>query len=329
KTRNIHRRDFLKLTGIGAVTLFLGQARDVFALSKSRITIATGTMGGIYFVIGGGIARLLTKYTSAESVAEITTGSLENCELVAAKRSHLGLTTADTAYDAFRGAGRFQGSPVPLRILAALYPNLTHIICLDKKKIATIADLKGKLVSVGSKGSATEAIAARILSAANLDHGSDLKKLNMGASESAAALKDGYIDAYIWSGGIPAASIRELAEQPGLRITVIDHANLVPVMNRKYGPIYYKSTIPVETYKGLADDVVVSTVANLLVCHKDMEEQTAYTVLKVIFEHLKELSSVHKEANRIDLKAGASLNLIPYHPGARKFFSEHGLTVPV
>ena len=325
----IKRRDFLKLTSAVGGAMLLGNAGKVFAQSKKRISIATGGMGGVYFVIGGGIASLATKYAGVEAAAEVTAASVDNCKLVAAKKSDLALIMADTGFDAFKGTGVFKGRALPVRTLTVLYPNLTHIVTLEGKGITKVADLKGKRVSTGAPGSGTEVIALRVLEAAGVNPDKDIKKDRLGASESAGALKDGKIDAYVWSGGVPTASVLDLSASPGVKISLIGHDDLIPKMTSKYGPIYYKSVIPKKVYTGLKSDIPVSTVANILVCHKDMDNQLAYNLLKAIFDHLKELSAIHKEALNITLKDGASSKAIPYHAGAQKFFKEKGFSVPV
>jgi len=325
---DIKRRDFLKLTSAFGGAMLLGNAGKVFAQSKKRISIATGGMGGVYFVIGGGISSILTKYAGVEAAAEVTAASVDNCKLIAAKKSDLGLIMGDTGYDAFKGTGIFKGRALPIRVLTVLYPNLTHIVTLEGKGITKVADLKGKRVSTGAPGSGTEVIALRVLEAAGLNPNQDVKKDRLGASESAGALKDGKIDAYVWSGGVPTGSVLDLAASPGVKMTLLSHDELIPKMTAKYGPIYYKSIIPKKLYTGMTQDTAVSTVPNMIVCHKDMDNQLAYNILKAIFDHLKELSAIHKEALHITLKDGASSTSIPYHAGAQKFFKEKGFNVP-
>ncbi len=124
--KGIRRRDFLKLTSAVGGAVLLGGAGKVFAQSKKRISIATGGMGGVYFVIGGGIASILTKYAGVEAAAEVTAASVDNCKLIGANKSDLALIMGDTGYDAFKGTGIFKGRALPIRVLTVLYPNLTH-----------------------------------------------------------------------------------------------------------------------------------------------------------------------------------------------------------
>ena len=154
-TKEIGRRDFLKLTaGLGAAVV-LADPMDVFAQAKKRVSIATGGMGGVYFVIGGGIASLLTKYAGVEAAAEVTAASVDNCKLLGAKKSDMGLVIADTGYDAYKGQAMFR-KPLPLRTLSVLYPHMNHVVTLQGSGISKVSDLKGKRVSTGAPGSGTE-----------------------------------------------------------------------------------------------------------------------------------------------------------------------------
>lgn len=326
--RKISRRDFLRIASLAGGAVALCGTADVFALSAKRITVATGGIGSIYFAVGGGIAKTLTKYSGQETVAEITAGPADNCELVASKRSDLGLVTADTAYNAFRGTGAFEGNPVPIRVLTALYPNYTHVVTLENKGISKIQDLAGKQVAISIPGSTTHTTALRLFEAAGINRESGIKIVNMPSSESPRALRDGRIDAYIWSGGVPAASLSDLIRTPGLTVSLISHGTLIPLMNAKHGPVYYASTIPREVYPNMTEAVIVCAVLNLIICHRDMDARAAYNTLKIIFDHLREIHPVHAQAREISLQVGASLNSIPYHPGAKKFFEERGYAVP-
>ncbi len=320
----VTRRDFLKSTALLASAMLLGIGETTFALPTRRLSLASGPMGSLYFAIGGGIAATLTRYCGMEAALEVTTGSVDNCKAIASKRSDLGLVLGDAAYDAFKGRGAFKERALPITVLTALYPNLTHVVTLGKNRIASVSDLKGKIVATGIPGSGTEVIALRLLEAAGLDPREDIKKVTLGPSRCARELKDGKIDAYIWSGGVPTSSILDLASSAGVTMALLGHDDLIPGMEAKYGPVYYRSIIPGKVYQGVNRDTPVSTVPNLLVCHRDMNPELAYDIVKCIFDHLKELSATHREALNINMVNGASLRSMPYHPGAWRFFEEKG-----
>jgi TRAP transporter TAXI family solute receptor len=329
EAEKLARRDFLKLVaGAGGVMLLGGPTR-LFGQERKRVSVATGGMGGVYFVMGGGLASLITKYGGAEAAAEVTAASVDNCKLIAAKKADIGFIMGDTGYDAFKGGGNFKGKALPMRTLTMLYSNHMHVVTAEGKGVKNVADLKGKRVSTGAPGSGTEVKAFRVLEAAGINHEKDIKKDRLGASESAGALKDGKIDAYFWDGGVPTSSVLDLAASPGVKMVLVGHDDLIPKMVEKYGPVYFKVTIPKGVYTGITYDTPVAGVGNLLLCHQEMDEKLAYDILKAMFDHLPELVAIHKEALHINLKDGAANRAVPYHKGAQKFFKEKGFDVPV
>ena len=323
----IVRRDFLKLSAAMGGAALLNGVPNLYAQDKKRISVATGGMGGVYFVLGGGVASVLTKYAGVEATAEVTAASVDNCKLVGAKKSDLAFCMNDVAYDALKGQGNFKNA-LPLRTLCVTYPNIMHVVTTEGTGIKKVADLKGKRVSTGAPGSGTEVKALRTLEAAGLNHEKDVKKDRLGAAESAGAMKDGKIDAYFWDGGVPTSSVMDLAASPGIKMVLIPHEDLIAPMAAKYGPVYYKSIIPKGVYTGIGYDTPVCGVANIIICNEAMDEALAYQITKVIFEHQPELVAIHKEATNFTLENGASNKAVPYHKGAAKFFKEKGLSVP-
>ncbi len=322
------RRQFLKVSAALSGAMLMSGPSTLLAQSKQRISVATGGMGGVYFVMGGGLANLLTKYAGVEAAAEVTAASVDNCKLMGAKKSDLGFVMGDTGYDAFKGQGIFKGRPLPVRTLAILYPGYVHLVTTAGSSIKKVSDMKGKRVSTGAPGSGTEVMALRVLEAGRINHEKDIKKDRLGASESAGALKDGKIDAFFFTGGVPTGSILDLAATPGMKMALIAHDDLLPAMVAKSGPIYYKAVIPKNVYSGIDQDVPVSAVGNVLMTYESLDEKLAYNVMKTIFDHLPELIAIHKEAGSINLKDAASEKGVPYHKGAQKFFKEKGFDVP-
>jgi len=305
----------------------LAVAFPVAAQQGNRISITTGGTGGVYYPLGGGMANILSKYVPGLSAtAEVTGGSIDNLKFIKSGKMDVGFTMADSAWDAYKGEDKFKGKPVPVRTLMILYPNRMHVVTLDGTSIRRIADLKGKRVSTGSGGSATEVMAFRVIEAAGLSWDKDMRRERLGVAESASALKDHKIDAFFWVGGLPTAAVTDLASSPGIRIRLIDHADLVPAMNRKYGNLYVKDTIGKDVYRGMERDNEQATVMNLLVAHEKMDDKTAYNIVKTIFDKRDELIRVHKEAENIKLEnQKKDASPVPWHPGAMKYFAEKGL----
>src|SRR5574339_661178 len=242
----------------------LAAATFAAAAQADNISIATGGTGGVYYPMGGGMAAVLSKYVPGmQATAEVTGGSVANLQLIGTGKPYIALTMADATLDAYKGQDKFTGKPVPVRTLAVLYPNRMHVVSITATGIKKIADLKGKRVSTGSGGSATEVMAFRVIEAAGLDKDKDLKRERLGVAESVNAIKDRKIDAFFWVGGLPTAAVTDLANSPGVKIKMIDHANLVDKMNQKYGKLYVEDRIPKETYKGMEADNRQATVMNL------------------------------------------------------------------
>lgn len=292
----------------------------------AQLSIATGGTGGVYYPLGGGMASVLSKYVGIQSTAEVTGGSVANLQLIGTGKPYIALTMADALKDAYKGEDKFKGKPVAVRTLMVLYPNRMQAVTIDGNGINKITDLKGKRVSTGSAGSATEVMAFRLLEAAGIDKDKDLTRERLGAAESANALKDRKIDAFFFVAGIPTSAITDVANTPGIKIKMLDHAELVPAMNKKHGDLYVADSIPKDTYRGMDKDNAQASVMNLLVAPANMDDQTAYKVVKAVFDHKDELVRVHKEAMNFKLenqKPGASP--IPWHPGALKYFAEKGI----
>ncbi|HEY6820976.1 MAG TPA: TAXI family TRAP transporter solute-binding subunit [Burkholderiales bacterium] len=303
----------------------------VFALTAQaqNLSIATGGTGGVYYPLGGGMAAVLSKYVPGmQATAEVTGGSVANLQLIGTGKPYLGMTMADATLDAYKGEDKFKGKPVAVRTLMVMYPNRMHVVTIDGTGIAKIADLKGKRVSTGSAGSATEVMAFRVLEAAGLDKDRDVKRERLGVAESVDAIKDRKIDAFFWVGGLPTAAVTDLANTPGVKIKMIDHADLVPAMNKKYGNLYVADVIPKTMYRGMDADNHQASVMNLLVASEKMDDKTAHDIVKAVFDHKDELVRVHKEAENLKLEnQKASASPVPWHPGAVKYFAEKGIKI--
>jgi uncharacterized protein len=314
---------------LAAVAILAGAtfALGAGAQQKLNLSIVTGGTGGVYYPLGGGLANLLTKYVPGwQATAEVTGGSVDNLKLIGAKRADVGFSMADASLDAVKGEDKFKGAPVKHETLAVLYPNIMHVVTVEGTGINTLADLKGKRVSTGSPGSATEVMAFRVLEAAGLDKDKDITRERLGAAESTNALKDRKIDAYFWVGGVPTSAVTDLAATPGTTIKLIDHSEVVAKMNAKYGPLYATGVIPKGSYPGQDKDNQIANVWNILIASDAMPADEAYNIVKTIFDHRDEWATVHKEALNVKLENQKAANSpVPFHPGAIKYFAEKGI----
>lgn len=302
----------------------------IFGLTGAQaqnLSIATGGTGGVYYPMGGGLAAVLSKHVAGMSAtAEVTGGSVDNLNLISSGKPYLAFTMADAAKDALDGDGKFKGKKVDLKTLLILYPNRMHVVSVEATGIKSMKDLKGKRISTGSPGSATEVMAFRLLEAAGLDKDKDVKRERLGVSESVNAMKDRKIEAFFWVGGLPTAAVTDLANSPGMKIALIDHANEVDAMNKKYGNLYFKDVIPKATYSGMPEDNQIASVANILVANGNMTDAQAYNIVKAIFDNKPELVRTHQEYATLAMKDQKSASTpIPFHPGAVKYLNEQGI----
>jgi uncharacterized protein len=308
-----------------ALAAFCAVAASGMATAQQKaITIGTGGTGGVYYPLGGGLANLLTKYLpGVQATAEVTGGSVDNLKLIGSGQSEIGFSMADAALDAAKGQDKFKAAKVPLQTLMVLYANRMHIATVEGTGIDKVSDLKGRRLSTGSPGSATEVMAFRVLEAAGLDKDKDVKRERLSVAESVNALKDRKIDAFFWVGGIPTAAVTDLGATPGLKMKLIDHADLADKMNAKYGNLYSKGVIKAGAYPGYDKDNHIVDVWNVLVTGDTMSDEVAYDIVKTMMEKKDELVAVHKEAENFLLENQTpDKSPVPFHPGAMKYYNE-------
>lgn len=317
----------MRKTLIGLIAACAALALPASAAEQINLSIATGGTGGVYYPLGGGMANVFSKHIpGVQATAEVTGGSVDNMRLIGTGKSYIALTQADAAKDALNGEGKFKGTKIPVRAMMMLYTNLMHVVTVEGTGINSINDLKGKRVSTGSPGSATEVFAFRVLEAAGIDPLKDFTRERLGAAESANAMKDKKLDAFFFVVGLPTSAITDLGATPGVKIKFLDHQNLLPAMVKKHGAIYIADVIPKGTYPGQTVDNQATAVANLLVANANMSEQTVYNIVKTIFDRQPDLIAVHKTAADIKMEMQKpEASPVPWHPGAVKYFKEKGL----
>lgn len=317
------RRTTVALAAMVSVGLALAGA--VHAQQKT-MAIGTGGTGGVYFPLGGAIANVLSKaLPNTQATAEVTGGSVDNLKLIASGQSELGFSMADAALDALNGQDKFK-TKVPLQTLLVVYPNRMHIVTIDGTGIEKMSDLKGKRVSTGSPGGATEVMAFRVIEAAGLDKDKDMKRERLGVAESVNAIKDRKIDAFFWVGGVPTAAVTDLAATPGVKMRLIDHSDLAEKMNTKYGKLYSASSIAKSIYPGMDKDNANTEVWNIIVTGDKMSDDDAYNIVKTLVEKKADIVAVHKEAESFSLDNQIQeRSPVPFHPGALKYFKEKGV----
>ncbi len=331
--RRLSRREVLRLAGLVGGACFAAAAVGACspqqlaqqAGAKQRLSIVTGTTGGVYYPYGGGIAKIISEnIKGTEATAEATAGSVDNMKLIKDNKADLAITLADTLSDALKGEGPFKETgKVNAFALAVLYTNYTHVVTFADKPINKIADLKGKNVSTGAAGSGTEIIAFRMLEAAGLNPQTDITKQALSPAQSGDAMKDGKLDAFFWSGGVPTGAVLDLST--ARKIKILPNDDVLPAMQQKYGKdLYFLINVPKGAY-GIDADVPVIGVANVFVSSDRLSDQLAYEITKLLFEKQQELIQIHSEAKNLTLQTAIVGSPAPFHKGAIKFYQEKGV----
>lgn len=313
------------LSGCGSQPTGSSGGGEGQAGGQKQISIATGGTGGVYYIYGGAIAEVLTKHLQGvNAVAEVTSASVDNILLLSDGKAELAFSLADTVFLAVQGQKPFDG-PQPVKALAVLYNNFNHLVTREGSGIESVADLKGKRVSIGSPGSGTEVTARRILEAYGLDPDKDIQPDFLGVQESADALRDGRIDAFFWSGGYPTGAVSDLANTPGFDLKIIPLGDAVDDLVNKYGAIYVEDSFPAGAYSGdVKEETPTVAVPNYLLVPADMDEELAYNIIKTLFDHKDELVAVHPAAEDLTLENAVSGKVVEYHPGAIRYYKEKG-----
>jgi hypothetical protein len=295
-------------------------------LAQQQLSIATGGTGGVYYPMGGGLAEVINNHIEGyAATAEVTGASVENMGLIATGDADLALGLADTVAQAYSGTGRFEGQQLPMiRGLASMYANMVQIVTLDGSGISSLADLRGKRVSVGAPGSGTEINAAAILSANGISY-DDIEEQRLNFNETADALANGDIDAGFWSVGAPTSSILNLATTQSIMMLALSDAEMTAAQEAE--PLFARTTLAAGTYEGVGDTAVLG-VPNVLAVSSEMSDEVAYQITRAMFENIADLRAVHPAANQTTVEFTLSATPVPLHPGAIRYYEEIGAEIP-
>ena len=289
---------------------------------EGRLSVATGGAGGVYQVYGGGLAELLSdELPDTPTTAETTSASVDNLILVDERDSDVAFSLSDSAIDAVQGQAAFS-EPLDVVALARIYPNITQVAVPADSDIERIEDLRDKTVSVGAPNSGTEVIALRLLEVAGLDPEEDVGRAALGVGESVQALRDGSIDAFFWSGGVPTGAITDLATTDDVRLLALD--GYLDELRDRYGEAYEEAEVEEGDYAGVPATKTVG-VPNVLMVSRQMDEDLAFRITKALFDGKQRLSDVVPAAESLDPKLGRDLIApLELHPGAQRYYDEAG-----
>ncbi len=308
---------------VGAAAAFALASAAVPAQAQDFVNILTGGTSGVYYPLGVALSKVFSdKVPGSRPSVQATKASVENLTLLQQGKGEIGFTLGDSLALGWAGdeeAG-FKGKLDKLRGITAIYPNYIQVVASKESGIKTLADLKGKRLSVGAPKSGTELNARAILQGAGLTY-KDLGKVEyLPFGESVELMKNRQLDATLQSAGLGVSSIRDLASS--VPITVVEiPASIVD----KVGSPYVKVSIPANTYEGQTTAVPAAAVVNYLVTHSGMSDDKVYQMTKAIYESLPDLAAAHAAAKDIKLESALAGMPVPMHPGAQKYFDEKGV----
>lgn len=285
-----------------------------------RIFLATGNTTGVYYQLGGGYADVISRHLPGyEARAEPTGASVENVTRLASGDMEIAFSLADTAADAVTGQGAFAGQPQPVRALARVYSNYTHVIVRVDAKVTGFAGLRDKRVSTGSPKSGTDIIAGRLLTAAGMDPDRDVRRFTLSLPETVKRMRAGTLDAMFFSGGLPTPGIADLLSSAPGKFALLPIGDLIEPLNARYGSVYTTAELPKDAY-GTPTGTPTVTVSNMILVNADMPDGLAYDLTRLLFAYQGDLIGVHPEAGNFTRQSASSTDPIPLHPGAARFY---------
>jgi TRAP transporter TAXI family solute receptor len=316
-------RSMLMRRLMGVATAVAVAGASLPAQAQDFINILTGGTSGVYYPLGVALSKVYTdKMPGSRPSVQATKASVENLTLLQQGKGEIAFTLGDSLALAWAGdeeAG-FKSKLTKLRGIAAVYPNYIQVVASKDSGIKTLADLKGKRLSVGAPKSGTELNARAILQGAGLTY-QDLGKVEyLPFNESVELMKNRQLDATLQSAGLGVASIRDLATS--VEIVVVE---IPATVVDKVGSPYVKVAIPPNTYNGQTTPVQTAAVVNYLVTHSDMKDDTVYKMTKALYESLPDLMAAHAAAKDIKLENAMQGMPVPMHPGAEKYLAERGI----
>ncbi len=320
------------IAGIALLVGLLCVPLGAMAGEKFAFSIVTGGTGGVWYPLGGSIGGIISKTVpNTDATSEATTAAIDNLKLLVAGKAGIAFAYDYHAVWANEGkmAKELGGKAQPIRVVMSFYEQPLHIATKDGTGIKSVMDLKGKRVSVGAPNSGTEEQADYVLKAVGIDWNKDIRREKLGASESVAALRDGKIDAFFWSGAVPTSSIIDLATTPGLKMVLVPLAGEAADKIMKANPaVFHKTAFHKGEYKGVDADVSTLGITAVINAMENFPADRMYQIVSAIFANTKEISAVWKEATQLT-PAKSIEQITPeaikyLHPGAQKFFKEKG-----
>ncbi len=290
---------------------------------KKDYILATGGTSGTYYPFGGAIANIWnSKIENMNVTAQATGASAENLRLINKGEAEYAIVQNDVMDYAYNGKDLFAGEKLSnIMTIGTLYPEVVQIAVSKDSGIKSIADFKGKRISVGDAGSGVEFNAKQIMEGYGITF-DDIKKSNLSFKESAEAIQNGTLDGCFITAGVPNSALQELAFTAGLTLIPVDGAEADAIC-AKYG-YYTKTVIPGDTYKGTSTDTAALAIKATLAVSSKLDEETVYEMTKALFDNLPALGNAHAKGKEVSIESAVTGVSVPFHPGAEKYFKEVG-----
>ncbi|MDR7273613.1 TAXI family TRAP transporter solute-binding subunit [Catenuloplanes atrovinosus] len=290
---------------------------------ETRIGIATGNVGGVYYTMGNAFAEQVATATggTVKATAAETGASVQNIQQLVAGTYGVAFSLADTAADAVNGTGAFT-SAQPVAALSRIHTNYTQVVVRTSSGITDVASMRGKRISTGSPRSGTEVIANRLLTAAGLNPEADIQAQRLDLTKTVDGIKDGSIDGFFWSGGLPTPNLTDLFTTAGDTVRFIDITPLLPAM-KQVNPVYEQGTVPAAAYK-LPADVPTIVVPNLLLVKNDLDANVACALTKALFDRKDQIAQAAPAAAELAVTNARKTDPVPLHRGAAEALTQLG-----
>lgn len=289
------------------------------------INIAGGATGGAYIVIAQGMAKILEQHVpDVKATAQVTGGGFVNNRIIGTRKAEFGITTPENAHFAINGGGRFkEGEKYQIMAVMGGHESIEHFTTRPDSDIKSLKDFKGRRISMGQPGSATETIGTNILKVYGINSKANIKPEYLSQTEAIAGLRDGTVDATVQLSGVPGGALLDLAASGQGRFVPIEPDMMKKIIEQY--PYYTASTIPAGTYPGVEEDIAAVGAGTIIITHADVPDELVYKFTKAVMEHADELAAVHPAGKQYGPKNALRGVSIPIHPGAMRYYKEAGI----
>ncbi|MCI8422871.1 MAG: TAXI family TRAP transporter solute-binding subunit [Lawsonibacter sp.] len=306
-----------------------GQPSGGSTIEPQDLVMGTGSSGGTYFALGGAMANAMNNKLAEYQVtisAQASGASVENMNLINQGEMDLGIAMNNVAANAFEGTGAFSAPVTNVASIGVVYNEVYQIVANASTGAKNVEDLKGLKIAVGPAGSGTVGLTEKVLAAAGIDIDKDIQRQSDSFGDAATKMQDGHIDAACNVLAVPAASIQEMTTSMDLSYINISDEILATI--QADAPYFTRKVIEAGTYNGQTEDCNTITCKAALYCRADLDEETVYQITKAFYESGDEIAAAHATGKEVQLEGCLDGITTPIHPGAARYFTEMGITVP-